>query len=119
MRALLAAVWFFTVAATVSILASGHAQAGNGLTCAGKAIVQGASNVLVRRFCGEPEGISYSSILRRASYTRGGNVYFTNHEVELPVETWTYNFGPNKLMQRLRFVDGILEEIQALEYGYR
>ena len=34
------------------------------------------------------------------------------------METWTYNFGPNKLMRRVRFVDGIVEEVETLGYGY-
>jgi len=38
--------------------------------------------------------------------------------VEVPVEYWTYNFGPNKLMRRIRFVDGLVEEIETLDYGY-
>ena len=39
--------------------------------------------------------------------------------VEVPVEVWTYNFGPYKLMRRVRFVDGLVEEIETLGYGYR
>ena len=39
--------------------------------------------------------------------------------VEVPVEIWTYNFGPYKLMRRVRFVDGLVEEIETLGYGYR
>ena len=122
MRTRVAAVSIaFLTAAAMLIGASNRAHAGEALRCGGKAIVQGTSDVVVRRFCGDPEGISYSSILRRVSFTRHGqsHYYYGNPEVELPVETWTYNFGPNKLMHRLRFVDGILEEIQALEYGYR
>ena len=34
------------------------------------------------------------------------------------MEIWTYNFGPNKLMRRLRFVDGELQDIETLGYGY-
>jgi hypothetical protein len=45
-------------------------------------------------------------------------VYIGEQAVEAVVETWTYNFGPNKLMQRLRFVDGVLEDIESLGYGH-
>jgi uncharacterized protein YvpB len=38
--------------------------------------------------------------------------------VEVRVEIWTYNFGPHKLMRRLRFDDGELVEIETLGYGY-
>ena len=38
--------------------------------------------------------------------------------VEVPVETWVYNFGPSKFMRKLRFEDGVLVEIKVLDYGY-
>jgi hypothetical protein len=34
------------------------------------------------------------------------------------VEVWIYNFGPNKLMQRIRFEDGVVVRIESLGYGY-
>ncbi len=41
-----------------------------------------------------------------------------NDEIEMPVELWTYNFGPNKFMRRIRFEDGLVVEIETLGYGY-
>ena len=38
--------------------------------------------------------------------------------MEVPVELWTYNFGPYKLMRRIRFVDGLVDEIETLSHGY-
>jgi hypothetical protein len=38
--------------------------------------------------------------------------------VPVPVETWTYNLGPQKLMRQLRFEDGVLVWIRTLEHGY-
>jgi len=38
--------------------------------------------------------------------------------VEIPVDVWVYNLGPNKLMRRLRFEDGKLVDIETLGYGY-
>ena len=40
----------------------------------------------------------------------GSNEYSFPGEEDVPVDLWTYDFGPNKLMQRLRFVAGRLEE---------
>lgn len=34
------------------------------------------------------------------------------------IDVWTYNFGPRKFMKELVFVDGVLENINMLEYGY-
>jgi uncharacterized protein YvpB len=36
----------------------------------------------------------------------------------VPVEIWTYNFGSNKLLRRLRFEGDELVEIRAEGYGY-
>jgi hypothetical protein len=38
--------------------------------------------------------------------------------IEVPVEIWTFNFGPYKLMRRVRFVDGLVEDIETLGYGH-
>ena len=38
--------------------------------------------------------------------------------IEIPVESWIYNFGPNKLMRRVIFEGGIVTEIETLGYGY-
>ena len=35
------------------------------------------------------------------------------------IETWTYNFGPNLLMRRIRFTaDGTVASIETLGYGF-
>ena len=58
-------------------------------------------------------------IQRRPSFSSGGRSYSSGAGfVEIPVEVWTYNFGPYKLMRQIRFVDGVVEEIESLGYGY-
>lgn len=89
------------------------------MRCASKLVRQGDSNVLLRNYCGEPVDIQYRSILRRPTYqVRGRIVSFGDELVEVPVEIWTYNFGPNKLMRRVRLVDGVVSEIETLGYGF-
>lgn len=34
------------------------------------------------------------------------------------VESWTYNFGPDRAMQRVVFVDGLVDQIESLGRGY-
>jgi hypothetical protein len=36
----------------------------------------------------------------------------------MPVEIWTYNFGPNKLLRKLRFIGDELVEIRTDGRGY-
>jgi hypothetical protein len=33
-------------------------------------------------------------------------------------EVWTYNFGPSRLMQRIRFENGVVVKIESLGYGF-
>jgi hypothetical protein len=91
----------------------------DGMRCGGRLIRDGDPRAKVRAFCGEPADVQTRTILRRPSYfLRGRLVHFGDGLVEIPVETWTYNLGPNKLMRQVRFVDGIVDEVETLGYGY-
>lgn len=105
------------LAALAGMLAApAHAD---GMRCGGRLIRDGDARAEVRAFCGEPADVQTRTILRRPVYNfRGRLVYSGDGLVEIPVETWTYNFGPNKLMRRVRFVDGIVDEVETLGYGY-
>ena len=48
-----------------------------------------------------------------------GQPYYTSYEpVPIPIEYWIYNLGPNKLMRRLKFEDGLLVDVETLNHGY-
>ena len=47
-----------------------------------------------------------------------GRMYVGEDAIEIIVEIWTYNLGPNKLMRQIRFEDGIVVDIDTLGYGY-
>jgi hypothetical protein len=70
--------------------------------------------------CGEPtDVIPMRSIYRRpVIWIRGRPQYIGEDYIEVSVEAWVYNFGPNKLMRRLRFENGVLAQIETLGYGY-
>jgi hypothetical protein len=38
--------------------------------------------------------------------------------VEIQIEVWTYNFGPDRLIERIWFEDGVVVNIESLGYGY-
>jgi hypothetical protein len=113
------AIGKFLIGITVPMLFMSSAALADTMRCGSKLIVEGDSSYKARHLCGEPADIVHTSIMRRPSYMRYGRVrYFGDQLVETSVETWTYNFGPNKLMRRLRFVDDMLESIDTLGYGY-
>jgi hypothetical protein len=109
------------VAMAFALLASvaSPAQA-DGFRCGTKLVVEGSLRGEVLARCGAPSDVEHRTILRRPVFWRHGRPYSVPGDlVEVPVETWTYNLGPNKLMRRLRLDDGIVVEIETLGYGYR
>jgi hypothetical protein len=93
-----------------------HADA---MRCGSRLVSDGATRTKVRELCGEPSDVTTRTILRRPYYDYHGRIiHFGDGLIEVPVEVWTYNFGPYKLMRRVRFVDGLVEEIETLGYGY-
>lgn len=87
--------------------------------------------------CGEPVISTRKTIYRSGiprsrfrSLSPGHNFYsgysdLSNDEllihnrsvVEVPVETWTYNFGPRYFMREVIFTDGRVTRINTLGYG--
>src|SRR3954462_1550792 len=88
--------------------------------CGSKLVSEGAPRWEVAAKCGEPtEVVTQKSVFRRPVIWTNGRPYFIGEDfIEVPVEAWVYNLGPNKLMRRLRFEGGVLTEIESLGYGY-
>jgi hypothetical protein len=113
MRALVSA----TVAALLLVVSV--AASADNMRCGSKLLGNGDPRAKVRQFCGEPTDVQTRSILRRPIFNFGGRILsYGDGYVEVPVEIWTYNFGPYKLMRQVRFVDGLVEDIETLGYGY-
>jgi hypothetical protein len=106
----------WTAATALSLLAASPALA---MRCGTHLVHEGDTRSLVASKCGAPAEISHSSVLRRPVIWRHGRPYFLSADVvQIPVEFWIYNLGPNKFMRRLRFEDGLVTEIETLGYGY-
>jgi hypothetical protein len=98
--------------------AAGYAQAQT-LDCGNRLISTGDTIAEVAAICGNPTHIDHSSIIRSASVWGGGQAGQSNSiQIEVPVEVWLYNRGPNKFMRRVRFEDGKIVLIETLGYGY-
>ena len=105
----------FAALGMVSIVAA-PARA-DGLRCGSKLVSRGDTRASVHSKCGEPADITHKTLVRRPSYLLRGHLYYGEEEV-VDVENWTYNFGPSKFMRRVRFVDGIVDDVETLDYGY-
>ena len=110
------------------------AEAAFALRCGNRLVTEGMhiSEVIAR--CGEPSYETERVILveEYVPYTYGGRRIYSRDangryvgRAEGPivrqvvVTELTYNFGPRKLMRRLLFKDGLLDDIKQLGYGYR
>jgi hypothetical protein len=78
------------------------------MRCGSKLITEGTSQAKVAALCGQPAQVvhppAYDVVVPGAS--------------DVEEEIWIYNFGPNKLMQRIRFRNGIVANIGSVGYGY-
>jgi Protein of unknown function (DUF2845) len=107
---------YFAALLLLVLTAPAHADA---MRCGNRLVSEGDGIATVRDLCGDPTDVQTRTIVRRPYYDRYGRYYYYgNGLVEVPVEIWTYNLGPYKLMRRVRFVDGVVDEIETLGYGY-
>jgi hypothetical protein len=97
------------------------------MRCGTQLIVKGNSQAKVLKYCGEPVTKSFRYGLRRGTYPKRGKdgAWIENERnydyygrTEVLIEDWIYNLGPNKFMRMIQFTNGIVEEIETLEYGY-
>jgi hypothetical protein len=102
----------FLWAATLLFAGVAHADS---MRCGSRLVTDGDPIAKVEALCGPPAGIERREIVRSYSYHRGIPV---RGSFEVAVEFWTYNFGPNKLMYRLRFEDGLLVDVGTLGHGF-
>jgi hypothetical protein len=85
--------------------------------CGSRLITEGDTIEDVLASCGEPAERRRTWIRRQPRFEYGGQEIPFPGEEDVPVDLWTYDFGANKLMRRIRFVAGKVESIETLEYG--
>jgi hypothetical protein len=101
------------------------------LRCGNRVITDGDPMIKVKKYCGDPDVVQQRSIVRsgipRSSSrvddsdapTQDDELLIRDRSyVEVLVEDWTYNFGPNKLMRLIRFENGVVRKIEQLGYGF-
>ncbi|MEZ5565762.1 MAG: DUF2845 domain-containing protein [Gammaproteobacteria bacterium] len=101
--------------------------------CGNRIVSPGDHYSKVLKICGEPLGVQQRMIYRagptlpRTQILQGPGglrverelLYADRSYVEVVVEEWTYNFGPHRLMQLVRFENGFVADIDQLGYGFR
>ncbi len=105
--------------AVLCLVATGHAWAD--MRCGDKLVMVGDSMAAVRAYCGRPAVVQHGVKVSATTERVGSRGVSQSHTVgaAVPVETWTYNRGPKKLLITIRFVDGSVVKVKTLsEYGY-
>jgi len=113
-------------AALVAMLLLGLADAAFAFRCGSRIVQEGMHQWEVIEICGEPVSIRHVGLVVRAydprrhdgrdTYIYSSGYRFYNEEVE--VVEMIFNFGPRKLMRKLKFEGGILASIRTMGYGY-
>ena len=87
--------------------------------CGSQLILKGSTSEELLAYCGKPTQVTSNGT------THGliGNTYRGSGVIgeatgDIIVETWTYDFGPNQLMQRIRIENGVVVQIDSLGYGH-
>jgi hypothetical protein len=111
-----------TVVLYFGTLSIAPAIASETIRCGDRLVDEGDTRDTVRAKCGDPTDISKSVALKRVAISsriiKSRVLYTDDQAIEIPIESWIYNFGSNRFMVRLRFVDGTVESIETLGYGH-
>ena len=94
------------------LLLAAAAEPAQALRCNGRLVDLGDHAVQVERRCGEPYWIETYS-----EWLVAGEDRALEQRVERQLEAWYYNFGADRLLHRLLFVDGRLVRDDTLGYG--
>ena len=89
----------------------------DGVRCGGRIFTVGDSSAEMGEACGQPAQISRFIVDGVTGSVRAG-VRPQDTSGQTQVEIWTFNFGPNQLMQRVRVENGVVVKIESLGYGY-
>ena len=92
------------------------------LQCGESVITNGTTRAELVARCGPPAQIEHQSIYSESATAvpplRVLPPIGLRSATEIPVEVWTYNFGPNRLMERIRFENGVVVRMESLGYGF-
>jgi hypothetical protein len=89
---------------------------GQSLRCSDKIIGEGSTRLEVSSLCGDPAQVEHKTIYKDVSAGVTGVSVGTTTEIQ--VELWIYNFGPDRLMQRIWLEDGVVIRIESMGYGF-
>jgi len=104
---------------------STQARADSGFRCGTRLVDLDNAMYEVQEKCGEPDAASHRverRVIRQTIRVRRGNVEESiaqEREIEVPVDEWTYDFGPGSFLRYAIFENGRLVNVTTGGYGKR
>lgn len=112
-----------------------NASAASAMRCGTHLVREGDLRSRVLQVCGEPTDVSQRieehsvrqlvpstnsprPVSDVALQTTQDPTTVVSASLTVVVESWTYNFGPDRAMQRVVFYDGVVSQIESLGRGY-
>ena len=108
-----------TLVAIFALLLAPSLLFAESITCGSQLIEKGSTSADLLEYCGKPAQVTRNGTVNGLvgnTHTPGGITSQATGDFE--VETWTYDFGPNQLMERVRIENGIVVQIDSLGYGH-
>lgn len=101
--------------ATLALVFCVAAHAGD-FYCGDTLITTGMTGGEVRAACGKPASVTLRQAVR---HRHGYGADSFDEVIEPGGEVWTFNFGPNRLLEQIVLVDDVVVEMTTLKsYGY-
>ena len=86
------------------------------MRCGSDLVLEGDRKIEVLAACGEPATIDVWEETKRVRDYRWGR--FWNLWETVVIEEWTYNFGPSRFIQTVRFENGRVVRVESGGYGF-
>ena len=106
-----------------------EARADTALQCGQRIVQVGDTAYDVSALCGVPDWVEQRLETRtisrpalvpcRVGYGFGRCTVFVQDTAQVPVEQWTYDFGPLRFIEYLTFESGRLLRVQSGPYGHK
>jgi len=119
----MAHAFWLSLTLVLGTLALSPARADDSLRCGTRLVVAGDAPYQVKAVCGAPDDIQQrmeTRTVRRAvtvPCATGFCQSMVEDSVQIPIEEWTYDFGPQRFVQHLIFANGKLLRVYSGNYG--
>jgi hypothetical protein len=109
-----------------SLLVWADSALAESMRCKDRLVSLGQHGYEVSSLCGPPDAVEQRVerrfVRRRVRVPCGQYAWCDteiNDAVEVPIEVWTYDFGPQRLMQYVTFEQGTVVRIESGKYGHK